>query len=70
MKLRARRMQKRYKKLKIQPIPKVIELKNRLTRQEPYMFNQFRDSYFMCDLYPENQERFSVTYEKAEAFTV
>lgn len=68
LKLRARRMRKRAKTLKISPLPKALEFKNRISQQESDAFNKFRDCYFMCDLYPENQERFSVTYEKAEAF--
>ena len=68
LKMRARRMRKRAKKLKISPLPKTVEFKKRLVREEPDVFNKFRDCYFMCDLYPENQDRFSVTYEKAEAF--
>ena len=68
LKMRARRMRKRAKKLKISPLPKAAEFKKRLVRGEPDVFNKFRDCYFMCDLYPENLDRFSVTYEKAEAF--
>ena len=68
LKVRARRMRKRAKRLKISPLPTAVEFKKRLVREEPGAFNKFRDCYFMCDLYPDNQDRFSVTYEKAEAF--
>jgi len=68
LKMRARRMRKRAKELKILPLPTAAEFKKKLVLEEPDAFNKFRDCFFMCDLYPENQERFSVTYEKAEAF--
>jgi len=68
LKARARRMRERAKAQKMGPLLKVSEFKERLIRQEPEEFNKFRDTYFMCDLYPENQHRFSVTYKKAEAF--
>lgn len=68
LKARAREIRKRAKLQKLQPLLKVSDFKKRLIRQEPEEFNKFRDCYFMCDLYPENQERFSVTYKKPEAF--
>jgi len=68
LKMRARRIRKTLKSRKTSPLPTAVELKKRLAREEPDAFNKFRNCYFMCDLYPENQDRFSVTYEKAEAF--
>jgi hypothetical protein len=68
LKARARRMRERAKELKIMPLEKVSEYKKKLVRDESKAFNKFRDTYFMYDLYPENQQRFSVTYKKAEAF--
>ncbi len=68
LKQRGRRMRDSAKKQKISPLPKAAEFKKTLLRQESEAFNKFRDSYFMYDLYPENKDRFSVTYEKAEAY--
>ena len=68
LKARARRMREHAKELKLVPQVKVSEFKKRLIQDEPNLFNKYRDTYFMCDLYPENQQRFSVTYEKAESF--
>lgn len=68
LKARARGIRNRAKLQKMVPLLKVSEFKKRLIRQEPEEFNKFRDCYFMYDLYPENQQRFSVTYKKAEAF--
>lgn len=48
-----------------------IETFKRLLRDkksEKYLFEKYRDTFFMIDLYPTHQKRFSVTYEEAEKF--
>ncbi|RJQ70312.1 MAG: hypothetical protein C4519_20815 [Desulfobacteraceae bacterium] len=66
LKVRAREMRNKAKKEKRQPLFKVAEFKKNLAKSDPDAFNRYRDIYFMIDLYPENQNRFQVTYEKAE----
>ena len=50
-------------------LPDVTTLEAQLLAIEPVQFERFRDHYFMFDLYPENRERFEVTYEAASAYT-
>lgn len=45
----------------------VGSIKRQIKSQELSSFDRYRDTYFMYDLYPENERRFVVTYEKAEA---
>ncbi|MDR4497347.1 MAG: hypothetical protein MRK02_05385 [Candidatus Scalindua sp.] len=42
------------------------QFKQLLKSQDRNVFNNFRDTYFMCDLFPNHKERFGVTYDKAE----
>lgn len=39
-----------------------------MAEREPKLFERYRDTYFMVDLYPENKTRFPVTYEQAEQY--
>jgi hypothetical protein len=70
LKERARKMRKQAKREKKQPLLKVSEFKNILTKSDLDMFVKYRDLYFMNDLFSENQNRFQVTYEKAEEYRI
>ena len=50
-------------------LPDVTTLESQLIQIEPTQFEGFRDHYFMFDRYPENRDRFEVTYEAANAYT-
>jgi hypothetical protein len=65
---RARKMYRQAKASKDTKVPNIGELKRRLQREEPDSFARYRDIYFMYDIYPENQSRFAITYEKAEKY--
>ena len=47
--------------------PSLAELKSAIRGYERPQFIKFRDTYFMYDLFPENRERFHLTYEEAES---
>jgi hypothetical protein len=59
---RARRMRDRAMQLSIKPLPTIAELKGRLASHEPAAFERFRNTFFMCDLFPEHSGRFQVKY--------
>lgn len=65
---RARAMYRKLKADKVPKIPGVGSLKRRLKSTEEASFNKFRDFYFMYDLYPNNRERFPVSYREAEEY--
>lgn len=67
LEIRARRMFKKAKREKLPRHPSVGGFKRLLSSKESKVFDIFRDQYFMCDLFPEHQERFGVTYDEAEA---
>ena len=70
LKERANEMYKKLTKQKRTPLPSTEYLKQQLKSQERDVFNKCRDTYFMCDLFPNHEKRFEVTYEKAEAYAV
>jgi replicative superfamily II helicase len=64
MEARANRMKDRAKELSIELLPTLAELKDRLHSHEPTAFERFRDTFFMCDLFPEHISRFPIKYVK------
>lgn len=65
---RARKMYKKAKKEKIHSLQSVGHFKRQLKSQERGLFSRFRDTFFMCDLFPSHRDRFEITYEKSEAY--
>ena len=49
-----------------QPVPTKQEVRALMASREPQMFDGYRDTYFMLDLYPENADRFDVSYARVE----
>lgn len=45
------------------------EVVGEIKDKEREFFSRYRKTYFMLDLYPDNERRFAITYEKAEAFS-
>lgn len=64
---RALEMQRKLTDAGMPAVPSVGELEKILKSQEQPQFESFCETYFMYDLYPENRERFQVTYERAES---
>lgn len=62
---RARIMRKKAKKEKenLIKIPSIGELKRFLKSSQKDYFEKYKANYFMIDLFPENKNRFMVTYE-------
>lgn len=48
------------------PVQALEVYRNLLITEEPRLFDNYREIYFMLDLYEENATRFDVTYERAE----
>lgn len=67
---RTQRAGRMYRELKAKNLPRtptVGHLKRFIASDEERQFNLFRDTYFMCDLHPNNRARFPVTYRRGEA---
>lgn len=63
---RARSMRKMAKSdPRITKVPSIGHLKRKLKSSESALFENYRDTYFMLDRYPENSTRFKVTYSEA-----
>jgi len=62
LEVRAKRMRKRLEQTSDTPLLTTDELKWRLINLEPKAFERFRDTFFMCDLFPEHSSRFPVEY--------
>ena len=65
---RARAM---YRKLKADIVPRIQSigsLKRSIKSSEEKLFNKYRNTYFMYDLFPGNRDRFPVSYSEAEAY--
>jgi len=60
---RARAMRKKLKKSNPAKIPSIGELRRKLKSTQKDFFEKYRMKYFMVDLFPENGNRFKVTYE-------
>jgi hypothetical protein len=65
---RARAMYHKLKGDKLTRIPGIGSLKRRIKSSEEKLFNEYRDKYFMFDLFPGNRDRFPVSYREAEAY--
>lgn len=50
------------------PVPSVKSALKVMKDEEPNLFAEYRDTYFMNDLYPNNRERFDVSYTGAEEY--
>jgi hypothetical protein len=62
LEVRAKRMRERLEQTSHTPLPTTDQLKSRLVNHEPKSFERFRDTFFMCDLFPEHSSRFPVEY--------
>ena len=62
LELRANRMRERLKQEGVPILPSAEELKGRLVNHEPIAFERYRQTFFMCDLFPEHLGRFPVEY--------
>jgi len=60
---RARSMRKKLKKSDIPKVPSVGELRRKLKLTQKDFFEKYRTNYFMIDLFPENKNRFKVSYQ-------
>jgi hypothetical protein len=66
------RVKRMYRKAKSQQLPRtpsIGQLKRLLHSQEVPLFEKYRDTYFMYDIYESNRERFPVSYREAEKYS-
>ena len=62
LELRSSRMRERLKQDGVSLLPSTEELKSRLVSHEPIAFERYRQTFFMCDLFPEHSSRFPIEY--------
>ena len=62
LELRVKRMRERLQQAAASPLPTTDELKSRFISYEPIAFERYRQTFFMCDLFPEHSNRFPVEY--------
>ena len=65
---RVRKMYRIAKSKDLQRTPSIGQLKRLLRSKESTLFEKYRDTYFMYDIYDSNRTRFPVTYKKAEIY--
>lgn len=66
IKNRARRMYREAKSQNLPRTPSIGQLKRLIRSQESTLFDKYRDTYFMYDIYDSNRNRFPVTHKEAE----
>lgn len=59
---RAQALRKKLKKQKKSNLPNIGRIIRDYKSQEKYMFEKYKTKYFMIDLFPENENRFEITY--------
>ena len=73
LKKRAKRMRNEAKAQKIGKLPSIGYLKRFIKKQEPIIFDKYRDKYFLYDISTTTKKRYPVTYKvakkKCEALT-
>lgn len=62
LEMRGRRMMERLRESGISPLPSMNELISRFIGHEPIAFERYRQTFFMCDLFPEHSNRFPIEY--------
>jgi hypothetical protein len=65
---RARKLYRRAKGTEGKRTPSVGSIKRLMVSREPELFERFRDTYFLYDMYAENRERFPVRYRDVEEY--
>lgn len=66
---RARRMYRKAKSLNLPRTPSIGQLKRSIHSKEMALFEKYRDTYFMYDIYESNRSRFPVSYREAEIYS-
>ena len=62
LELRANRMRDRLQQAGVSSLPSTDELRSGLVDHEPIAFERYRQTFFMCDLFPEHSTRFPIEY--------
>lgn len=62
LEVRANRMRERLRQSGVSPLPSTDELKTGLISREPIAFERYRQTFFMCDMFPEHSNRFPIEY--------
>lgn len=62
LEVRGRRMMDRLRESGDSPLPSMDELLRRFIAHEPIAFERYRQTFFMCDIFPEHSNRFPIEY--------
>lgn len=62
LEMRGKRMMERLRESGVSPLPSMDELIRRFIGHEPLAFERYRQTFFMCDLFPEHSNRFPIKY--------
>ncbi len=62
LEMRGKRMMERLQESGVSPLPSMDELMKRFIGHEPVAFERYRQTFFMCDLFPEHSNRFPIKY--------
>lgn len=62
LEMRGRRIMDRLREAGGSTLPSMDELLSRLVDHEPIAFAGYRETFFMCDIFPEHSNRFPVEY--------
>lgn len=60
LEMRGRRMMDHLRESGTSPLPSMDELLSRFIAYEPIAFARYRQTFFMCDIYPEHSYRFPI----------
>lgn len=62
LEMRGKRMMEHLRVSGVSPLPSMDELMRRFIGREPVAFERYRQTFFMCDLFPEHSIRFPIKY--------
>ncbi|HEY0845604.1 MAG TPA: hypothetical protein VGE12_09555 [Noviherbaspirillum sp.] len=62
LEMRGKRMIEHLRESGVSPLPSMDVLMKRFTSHEPVAFDRYRQTFFMCDLFPEHSNRFPIKY--------
>lgn len=66
---RARRMYREARSKNLTLIPSIGQFRRLIRSKEMTLFEKYRDTYFMYDIYEPNRTRFPVSYREAEEYS-
>lgn len=62
LEMRGARMMDRLSESGVSPLPSMDQLLSRFIAHEPIAFARYRQTFFMCDIFPDHSNRFPIEY--------